>query len=122
MQRISDFADRTVGNAAYEALTLPADLLVAGENIIAVEVHQNNAGSTDIVFGCELNLIGGQVPTRTPGAANSVVTTLPAFAPIFVNEVLAVNTTGLTDSAGEREPWMELHNIGISPFRWRDFI
>ncbi|HEX7863108.1 MAG TPA: lamin tail domain-containing protein [Verrucomicrobiae bacterium] len=109
------FADRTVTDAAYEGpITLPADALVAGENIIAVEVHQANAGSTDIVFGCELNLVGGSVPPRTPGAANSVVATLPTFDAVFVNEVLAVNSTSATDAAGEREPWVELHNSGSS--------
>jgi hypothetical protein len=33
----------------------PADLVI-GENILSVEVHQNNAGSGDIVFGAELVL------------------------------------------------------------------
>jgi hypothetical protein len=75
-------------------------------------VHQVNATSSDIVFGCELNLVGGQVPGRTPGAANSVAANLPAFDQFFVNEVLPVNTAGLTDSAGDRDPWMELHNSG----------
>jgi hypothetical protein len=51
----------------------------------------------------------------TPGAANSVVAVLPAFAPIFVNEVLPLNTTGLSDSAGDRDPWVELHNSGTVP-------
>jgi hypothetical protein len=107
------FADRTVSEATYEGpVILPADLLVAGDNVLAVEVHQINAGSSDVVFGCELNLVGGQVPGRTPGAANSVAASLPAFDPIFVNEVLPVNTTGLTDSAGDREPWVELYNSG----------
>jgi hypothetical protein len=107
------FASRTVGEATYEGpVTIPAELLFAGENVLAVEVHQVNGTSSDVVFGCELNLVGGQVPGRTPGAANSVAATVPAFDPIFVNEVLPVNTTGLTDSSGDRDPWVELHNSG----------
>ena len=110
------FSDRTVGDAAYEGpVTLPGDLLVAGENVLAVEVHQVNATSSDIVFGCALDLAGGQVAGFTPGAANSTAAVLPAFDPIFVNEVLPVNTTGVTDSAGEREPWVELYNSGTGP-------
>ncbi len=49
------FAGRTVTNAVYEGpFTIPADALVQGDNVIAVEVHQTNAGSSDIVFGLEL--------------------------------------------------------------------
>jgi hypothetical protein len=110
------FADRTVGDATYEGpITLPSDLLVAGENVLAVEVHQVNATSTDVVFACALDLVGGQVPGFTPGAANSVTATLPPFDPVFVNEVLPVNTTGLSDSAGDRDPWVELYNSGTTP-------
>ena len=110
------FADRTVSDAAYEGpFMIPGDLLVAGENVLAVELHQVNGTSSDVVFGCALDLVGGQVPGLTPGAANSVAAVLPPFAPIFVNEVLPLNTTGLNDSAGDRDPWVELHNAGTVP-------
>lgn len=109
------FADRTVSDAAYEGpITLPANLLLAGENVLAVEVHQVNGTSSDVVFGCALDLVGGQVPGLTPGTANSVAATLAPFDAIFVNEVLAVNTSGLADSAGDRDPWVELYNSGAA--------
>lgn len=53
--------------------------------------------------------------SATPGAANSVAASLPPFPAVFINEVLANNTTGLLDNAGEREPWIELHNAGPVP-------
>ena len=56
------YSRRTVGNATYETNTIPPDkliqngesVLVAGENLIAVEVHQTNATSSDVVMGLEL--------------------------------------------------------------------
>jgi len=49
---------------------------------------------------------------RTPGAANSVLATLPAFPTLWINEVQAENLTGITNSAGQRTPWLELYNPG----------
>ncbi|MBN2329920.1 MAG: lamin tail domain-containing protein, partial [Candidatus Omnitrophica bacterium] len=50
------FANRTVTNANYEGpFTLAADSIKAGKNVIAVEVHQINATSSDIVMGLTLN-------------------------------------------------------------------
>lgn len=43
--------------------------LVAGDNVLAVEVHQNSATSSDIVFGAELALAPATVPT---GATMSI--------------------------------------------------
>ena len=52
----STFADTpAVGNAGYEYFTVPADALQNGDNVIAVEVHQVNATSSDVVFGLELD-------------------------------------------------------------------
>ena len=51
----------------------------------------------------------------TPGAPNSGLATLPAFQPVWINELLSVNTNGITDNFGEHEPWIELFNNGSSP-------
>jgi hypothetical protein len=110
------FATTVVDNAVEEGpFVIPGDALVAGENVVAVEVHQVNAGSSDVVMGLALNLSGGQVANRTPGQPNSVRASLAPFAPVFLNEVLAVNANGSADSAGEREPWVELYNAGQAP-------
>ncbi|HKX60817.1 MAG TPA: lamin tail domain-containing protein, partial [Verrucomicrobiae bacterium] len=58
---------------------------------------------------------GPVVVNATPGAPNAVVVPLPAFPLVWLNEVLPVNTTGLADGQGEREPWIELHNSSAQP-------
>jgi hypothetical protein len=44
-----------------------------------------------------------------------MVTNLPAFPPIWLNELLADNITSLLDNIGEHDPWVELHNSGPEP-------
>jgi hypothetical protein len=51
----------------------------------------------------------------TPGAANSVRASLPAFPPLWLNEVQAENVTGITNGSGQRTAWVELFNAGPSP-------
>ncbi|HEY3853200.1 MAG TPA: lamin tail domain-containing protein, partial [Verrucomicrobiae bacterium] len=46
----------------------------------------------------------------TPDALNSVAETLPPFAPLWINEVEPANITGITNSAGQHAPWVELYN------------
>lgn len=105
-----------VGDAMLTGpITLPADKLRVGVNVVAVEVHQTSVGSSDIVFGASLDLEGGTLPGQTPGATNNVFATLEEFPPVFLNEVLPNNSTGLADSKGEREPWIEVFNAGIAP-------
>ena len=53
-------------------------------------------------------------PLYTPGATNSVQGTLPAFPPLWLNEVQEVNLTGLADRAGHRHAWVELYNGGTN--------
>lgn len=48
------FASFGVLDAEYITLDLPTNLLVSGSNLIAVEVHQASATSSDIVFGMEV--------------------------------------------------------------------
>lgn len=55
------FADHE--NAWEGPFTLPASNLVVGDNVMAVEVHQNATDSSDIVFGAEL---ASALPTPQP--------------------------------------------------------
>jgi hypothetical protein len=48
----------------------------------------------------------------TPGLANSTTAVRPPFPPVWLNEVLPDNLTGLADNAGDRDPWVELYNGG----------
>jgi hypothetical protein len=38
----------------YDVFSIPVDALVQGDNVMAVEVHQGGAGSTDMIFQMEL--------------------------------------------------------------------
>ena len=48
----------------------------------------------------------------TPGAANLTVASVAAYPTLWINEALPSNTSGATDGAGDRDPWIELHNAG----------
>src|ERR1039458_3794509 len=50
----------------------------------------------------------------TPGATNSVFSTLAPIPPLWINEVQANNLTGITNRAGQRAPWLELYNAGTN--------
>ncbi|MBN2162880.1 MAG: lamin tail domain-containing protein [Pontiellaceae bacterium] len=105
-------ADRTVTDAAYEFFVLPATALLAGENVLAAEVHQINESSSDVVFGITLDVIDGGAESLTPGQPNAVRAILPAFPNLWLNELQAENITGPMDNTGDRDPWIEIHNSG----------
>jgi len=108
-------AERLVGNAALEGpMVVERDALRYGTNVVAVEVHQNNSGSSDVVWGMDLSVESTATPA-TPGRTNSLAQVLPPFPPVLINETLALNTTGPLDNAREREPWIELVNAGPLP-------
>lgn len=60
-----DTANRTVGNATEElaVATNNGSALVQGVNILAAQVHQTNASSSDCVFGARLNISAPSTPT-----------------------------------------------------------
>jgi len=51
------------GEAAWTSVVLPDSVLVQGDNVLAVEVHQGSIGSSDIVWGMSIR---GDVPPPTP--------------------------------------------------------
>ncbi len=51
----------------------------------------------------------------TPGAVNLTVAPIPVYPTLWLNEVLPLNTGGPADAAGDRDPWVELHNAGPTP-------
>jgi hypothetical protein len=105
-------AETAVGNAAIVGpVNLPGTQLRAGTNILAAEVHQNASGSSDIVLGAQLDIVGGTVAAYTPGTSNQIAAILPEFPDVFLNE-LAPAAGPHRDSAGESEPWVELFNAG----------
>lgn len=107
-------ATPSVGDAVRVGpVTLPGALLRAGTNTLAVEVHQSSSGSSDIVFGAQLDLKGGLVAGLSPGAANPVSTSLPEFPAVHLNELAPLGTSD-RDATGTAEPWVELRNSGTS--------
>lgn len=111
-----DPANRTIGNATEEGpFVRLVDNLRMGENVLAAEVHQNSVGSTDIAFGVAVDVIEVRRESATPGYANSVRATLEPFPEVRINEVLADNQTGITDSRGDRDPWVEIVNRESGP-------
>jgi hypothetical protein len=50
----------------------------------------------------------------TPGAANLLLATLPAFPNLWLNETQPENISGPLDNFGERDPWIELYNSGTN--------
>jgi hypothetical protein len=112
-------ANRLVGDATtYDVLLFAATNLVQGSNTVAVEVHQNNSGSTDIVFGSAISTApGASASMFTPTLVNSVRATLPPFPKIWINEILPHNTNNnvfIADRFGDRDPWIELYNGGTN--------
>ncbi|MGC3961301.1 MAG: lamin tail domain-containing protein [Verrucomicrobiota bacterium] len=101
-----------------DVLIVPSSAFVLGTNYLAVSVHQSATNSSDVVFGMQLNAVYtntlGGFATCTPGAANSVVTNLPAFPPLWLNEAQANNITGPLDNFSQPDPWAELFNTATT--------
>jgi hypothetical protein len=111
----STFASRLVGDAVYEGpYNVPTTWLKQGDNVLAAELHQNNSGSSDIVFGMTLESVVPSTPAATPGAANSVARALPQIPSVWINEIEPVNVSGPTDENGAHSPWVELFNGGAT--------
>ena len=115
-QTYSTTASRVVGDANYDGpFLLETTYLQPGTNVLAVEVHQNDAGSSDIVMGLELIAEPlTSVPLYTPGAANYVAAARPEFPTVWLNELQVNNVSGPTDRFGDPDPWVELYNAGTN--------
>jgi len=67
--------------AAFFTTTIPTTYLVNGRNVVAVEVHQNSATSSDVVFDLELNYptVTGADRMNRVGEALSILSLAPEF-------------------------------------------
>ena len=125
----SSLADRTVNNAATEGpFSIPVDNLVAGDNVLAVEVHQASSNSSDIVFGLTLDAtvtIPG-VPSiiLEPNEYVLVVKDINAFAERYPNVPAEVNILGSYDgqlsNGGETVKLEDSTNNTILEFDYDD--
>lgn len=81
------------GRNIYEGpFEIPAAALVAGDNVLAAEVHQTDPGSSDIVFGLELSAI-------TTGGPPVTAAKFSKFARTGTNLNLEWTGTGTLQSA-----------------------
>lgn len=108
---------RTISQAHPEGpFLLPSTYLVQGDNVMAAEVHQWTNISSDIAFGLSLSTVPNSLSAQfTPGAPNSVLTSLPPFPLLWLNEVQPNNVTTIADHLGQHSPWVELYNSGTTP-------
>jgi hypothetical protein len=53
--------------------------------------------------------------SATPASNNTITALLPAYPLLWLNEILPFNTRSVTDSQGEREPWVEIFNSSDTP-------
>ena len=109
-------------------LDMPVSLLRKGENIIAVEVHNNVPGSTDIYWDAEISysitsgtaIVSRERTLRLDTDANTTLTAVfeplhpdclvaAGAPPVVVNEVSAGNTVA-SNEYGKRNDWIELYN------------
>lgn len=119
------------GNTAYQGtINIPLSMLRTGKNVIAVEVHNTSASSSDIYFGAVLsrgsyqlveNSVGSEITLQQLGdpgnyGLTAVFRPLPddqrldaIAAPIKVNEVGAGNTVFINDYF-KKNDWFELYN------------
>lgn len=126
----NSFAD-TYANANPESgqMTLEASLFKKGNNTIAVELHNNNAGSTDIYWDAALlyntkgnsNIVSTESTYELPENTNNVTLTATferidnddARAwdahPVKINEVSADNDIFVSDLF-KKSDWIELYN------------
>ena len=107
---------------------LPVNLFHRGENIIAVEVHNNVPGSTDIYWDAEIsyNITSGtaivsrehtlQLTTDADTELQAIFQPLhpdclvaAGSPPVVINEVSAANTVAANEY-GKRNDWIELYN------------
>jgi len=90
--------DRSATRRTKDRLWPPGWSLNAGDNVLAVELHQSDPGSSDLAFGMTLDLF---IPPN-----------LPAASAIVLNELMANNLT-VPEPDGTFPDWIELYNARI---------
>ncbi len=112
----------------YTPFTIPKGVVKPGNNVLAVEVHQNSAQSSDMSFALSLqtlrlgsvDVITAAIPLRND-TTHTNIRYEAYFEPfgtiitgIVINEVSATSTD-VFDDFNEAEDWIELHNTGTQP-------
>jgi len=111
---------------AFNGFVIPKGILIPGQNVLAVEVHQNGNTSSDISFDFSMSTVklGSEVElTSTTLALSDTAYTDIELEAVFetqavnpvqnivINEFSAASSW-VTDEAGDTEDWIELLNTG----------
>ncbi len=126
-QTHSSLSSRVVGDAVVEGpFVIPSDNLLHGDNVLAVEVHQQSDSSSDVVWGCHLQAV---VTTQAagqelqPGQHLVICKNVEAFAERY-NEtgvlIAAGNYTGNLSNSGESIKLEDLTGSTIQSFSYKD--
>jgi hypothetical protein len=123
----SDFVD-DAHETTYYSFNLPLEQLMEGKNVIAVEIHQYSATSSDIGFDLELTANRASkngttlstnaeisITLQNNMALTAVYETDATYQNLFVNEVMSKNDSYMLDNAGEYEDWIEIYNANDFP-------
>ena len=116
------------GNPDTGSMQIPASMLKKGENVIAVEVHNNNTSSTDILWSASLvryaetgvKYVSKKPEFEMPSTGIQKLTAVwekaendklsdYAVAPIKINELSAGNDM-LVNELFKKDDWVELYN------------
>ena len=122
-----NFATLATGsnNGAYFTLAVPTGLLTEGANVVAVEVHQNAASSSDLISNLQLT---GEITSASTINTNQIYTAtitgdmkLKAVyeennvvdepATVLINEIVSSNSI-IQDEFLQTEDYFELYNFG----------
>ena len=108
----------------FDSYAIDNKLFVNGPNVLAVEVHQNLANSSDISFDFEMYATQLGSSTDVEIFKNRFIDTLSEnidfivyfeeiapIADILINEISANNKT-YADEYGETDDWFEIYNYG----------
>ncbi|PYK96358.1 MAG: hypothetical protein DME19_19965 [Verrucomicrobia bacterium] len=103
-------ASRSVDAAAYEGpFDIPSTVLVSGDNVLAVEVHQTSPTSSDITMGVQLFVLGALVPPSTLPGFTSVALTGTSL------RIEWIGSGQLQSADAVIGPWADITNAA-SPF------
>src|SRR5439155_1323246 len=100
------------GNAIYQVINPP---LTNGQtySLSFWYLQSTNGGPLTVRLSASSNPAtvnpappANNLALATPGTSNSVFAALAPFPPLWLNELQAENLTGITNSAGQRSPWI----------------
>jgi len=117
-------------DGGYADFTIPKSLLLTGNNVVAVEVHQANASSSDMRFNLEMKLYfnnegGANTSPVISGVVSPNITLKAVYeldtspdpldnVQVFINEIVASNSV-IPDPYGNKDDFIELYNAGNEP-------